>query len=121
MLSQSMEDYLEAIAVLKKKNGIARVKDIGALLKVKSPSVVSAVGQLVKKGYAEHEHYGCVELTAKGRERAEGIRKKHNAIVDFLSNGLNISRTTAEEDACKIEHVISEETYEKIIEFIAKK
>lgn len=118
MLSQSMEDYLEAITVLKKKKGVARVKDISAMLNVKNPSVVSAIALLTKKGYVKHEPYGYIELTPSGEEKADIIHKKHNVIVDFLTSKLKVPSDIAKQDACKIEHVISKETYKKIIEFM---
>ncbi|HNS32935.1 MAG TPA: metal-dependent transcriptional regulator [bacterium] len=115
MLTQSLEDYLEAIKILKKEKGIARVKDIGRFLKVKDPSVVSALGILSQNGYVEHEKYGYVELTPKGKKEASRIHKKHRTIVKFLNQKLKIPIEIAREDACRIEHVISNETYEKIL------
>ncbi len=115
MLTQSLEDYLEAIKILKKEKGIARVKDIGKFLKVKNPSVVSAINILSQNGYVKHEKYGHIELTSKGLKEAERIHKRHKDIVRFLSKTLKIPLAVAKKDACKMEHVISNETYEKIL------
>jgi len=115
MLSQSLEDYLEAIKILSKEKGIARVKDIGKFLIVKNPSVVSAINNLSRSGYVKHEKYGHVELTPKGEKKAEQIYKKHRVIVKFLNRNLKIPIDIAKKDACKIEHVISNETYERIL------
>lgn len=115
MLTPSLEDYLEAITILEKERRNARVKDIGKLLKVKDPSVVSALSTLADNGYVAHEKYSYVELTKKGRKAAERIHKKHRTIVKFLRDVLKVPADTAKNDACKIEHVISEETYEKIL------
>ncbi len=115
MLTQSLEDYLEAIKILQKEKGIARVKDIGKFLKVTNPSVVSALSILSRDGYVEHEKYGHVELTPKGRKEAGKVHKKHKAIVKFLTQTLKIPPEIARKDACRIEHVISRETYEKIL------
>lgn len=77
-LSSNMEDYLEAIIVLKKKNGVARVRDISKLLNVKTSSVTSALNSLAKNGFVLHERYGYVELTKGGEELAYNVQRRHN-------------------------------------------
>ncbi|MCM8830327.1 MAG: metal-dependent transcriptional regulator [Candidatus Omnitrophica bacterium] len=114
MLTQTLEDYLEAIAILEKEKGKARIKDIGNYLKVKNPSVVSAINSLTENGYVQHKKYSYVTLTKKGRDVAEEIHKKHKTITKFLKDFLKIDEATAKEDACKIEHIISHKTYKKI-------
>jgi len=114
MLTPTLEDYLETITILVKEKGKARIKDIGEYLKVKNPSVVSAISSLVENGYVRHERYSYVELTKKGKATAEEIHKKHRTIVKFLINILKVDEITAREDACKIEHIISHKTYKKI-------
>ncbi len=114
MLTPTLEDYLEAITILEKEKGKARIKDIGNYLKVKNSSVVSAISSLVENGYVRHERYSYVELTKKGKATAEEIHKKHRTIVKFLINILKVDEITAREDACKIEHIISHKTYKKI-------
>jgi len=121
MLTQSLEDYLESIKILKEKKGIVRVKDIGKFLNVTNPSVVSALNILSKKGYVKHEKYGYIQLTEKGEREAEKIYERHKTIVKFLENILGLPHEIARRDACKIEHVISPETYKKIKEFIKRK
>lgn len=121
MLTPTLENYLEAITILEKENGKVRIKDIGIFLKVKNPSVVSAINSLVKKGYAKHKKYSYVELTKKGKELAETVHNKHNTIAKFLKNVLKVDETTAKEDACKIEHIISHQTYRKIASAVAEK
>ena len=113
-----MEDYLEVIADLQKKNGIARVRDIGAQMKVKNSSVNAALNSLTESGYAVHEKYGYVELTNKGKKIASAVKKKHDLLFKFLVDILKIDKKTAEEDACKMEHTISQKTYDRIVEFI---
>lgn len=115
MLTSTLEDYLEAIIILTKKNKKARIKDIGQHLKVKNPSVVSAVSTLIENGYARQKRYSHVELTQKGRIAAEQIHQKHKTIVKFLKDILKIDEHTAKKDACKIEHIISPQTYKKIL------
>jgi len=120
MLTQSLEDYLEAITILEKEQGNARIRDIGRLLKVKNPSVVSAINILADSGYVSHEKYSYVELTRKGKKAAEKIHKKHRVIIKFLKDVLKVPAVIAKNDACKIEHVISEETYAKILSAVEK-
>jgi len=100
-----MEDYLETIAALKKRrDGIARVRDISNLLNVKSPTVNAALKTLSEKGLVVHERYGYVNLTAKGEEKAKEIQGKHNILFKFLTKILDIDEKTSSEDACKMEH-----------------
>jgi len=120
MLTQSLEDYLEAITILEKEQGNARIRDIGRLLKVKNPSVVSAINILADSGYVSHEKYSYVELTRKGKKAAEKIHRKHRIIVKFLRDILKVPADTARNDACRIEHVISEETYGRILSAVEK-
>jgi DtxR family Mn-dependent transcriptional regulator len=117
-LSSSMEDYLEAIAVLKKKNRVARVRDISKLLNVKTSSVTSALNTLTKSGFVTHERYGYVELTKEGEELAQHVQKKHNILIKFLTDILSIDPTIASEDACKMEHTLSFQTFKKLTKFI---
>ncbi len=113
-LSSNMEDYLEVIADLKKETGVARIRDIGKALNVKSPSVNSAMKALSDLGLVIHERYGHVDLTDKGKKMAKNVRKRHDVMVRFFSSILNISSKTAVEDACKMEHSMSVETFEKL-------
>ena len=118
-LSSFMEDYLETIAVLKKRgNGIVRVRDIGKLLNVKSPTVNAALKTLSSKGLAMHERYGFVNLTAKGEEMAREVQRKHDTLFRFLTTILDIDEATASKDACKMEHVISSKTSVGLTKFI---
>ncbi len=117
-LSSNMEDYLEAIALLKKEKGIARVRDISRLLNVEASSVNSALNNLSESGFVIHERYGYVELTSEGEKLAESIQKKHEILLKFLTEVLNIDPRIATEDACKMEHSISPQTFKKLTKFI---
>jgi DtxR family Mn-dependent transcriptional regulator len=117
-LSQSMEDYLEAILFLKEKKKVVRVKDLVKRLGVRSASVIGALKRLEEKGLVEHEHYGYIELTPQGERMALKVFEKHQTLFKFLVEILGVDEETAEKDACLIEHQISDETYEKIIKFI---
>lgn len=113
-----MEDYLEAIAVLKEKNGVVRVRDISCLLSVEPPSVASALSNLSGNGLVVHERYGYVELTPDGERLAQDIKKRHEMLVKFLSGILDIDPRTAAEDACKMEHSMSAKTSKRLAKFI---
>lgn len=117
-ISASMEDYLEAIAQLKKERGVARVRDLSKKLNVKAPSVTSALNTLSKQDMIIHERYGYIDLTVEGKKVAENIQRKHDLLVQFLSDILDIDSKTAKDDACKIEHAISSETFQKLTKFM---
>jgi DtxR family Mn-dependent transcriptional regulator len=114
----SMEDYLEAIAMLRDANKAVRVSQISQRLKVRMPSVTSALKKLSEKGLVKHERYGHVGLTPDGENVAKGVVHRHEALSRFFTEALDIDRKTAEEDACKIEHVISLLSLERMIKFI---
>ena len=114
----SMEDYLEAIAMLHGENKVARVSQISQKLKVKMPSVTSALKKLSERGLVVHERYGYVELTTEGDKVAEDVVRRHKALSRFFTEALDIDPKTAEVDACKIEHVISPLSLERMIKFI---
>lgn len=116
--SPSMEDYLEMIAMLREEGGVARVSQISQRLKVKMPSVTSALKKLSEKGLVEHERYGYVGLTSEGSEVAKEVIRRHKALSRFFAEALDIDQETAEEDACRIEHVISPLSLERVIKFI---
>lgn len=117
-MTQSLEDYLEAIGNLEKINNNPRVKDIADLLGISKPSVHMALHELENRGMIEHEHYGAITLTSAGREEYAIIKNKHETLKAFLRDALNISEECAESDACKMEHIVSEETFTRISEIV---
>jgi len=122
-LTANMEDYLEAIGTAAKESGIARVKEISEALKVKTPSVHAALHLLVDKGLIEHEHYGYIRLTEEGMELAEGIIRRHEMLERFLRDFLGIDLDEASENACRMEHVMDEDSLgrlERFIQFLAE-
>ncbi|MGC8977198.1 MAG: metal-dependent transcriptional regulator [Candidatus Ratteibacteria bacterium] len=118
MLTKSLEDYLEAIKVLTNTGKITRVKEISNFLNVKESSVVNALNILKEKGYIKQEKYGYIELTEQGDKEAKKILKKHKIVFKFLKDILKVSKEIAYNDACKIEHVISDETLKKILRYL---
>ncbi|MDR2864882.1 MAG: metal-dependent transcriptional regulator [Spirochaetaceae bacterium] len=117
-MTQSQEDYLEMVSFLSDE-GEVRVTDIAARLGFSKPSVSAALKSLEEQNLIRHQRYGTVSLTKKGQARAENVRQRHNLIKEFLSERLGVSSETAERDACKMEHILSEETVEKMEAFLS--
>ena len=117
-LSSSMEDYLEAIYVLEQEKGHARVKQIADALSITKPSVTAALKKLEQANLVDHPKYDLVGLTPQGAQIAKKVYKRHQVITQFLQNILGVSKGTAEQDACKIEHNVSSETMDRIIQFM---
>jgi DtxR family Mn-dependent transcriptional regulator len=117
-LSESMEDYLEAILLLAQDLKVVRMKDLMKFLNFKVSSVNSAIKNLTERGLVEHEKYGHVELTRAGRAIAEKVYSRHENIYRFFHHVLGVEKDTARNDACRIEHSLSPETYARFRGFI---
>ncbi|MDD3382661.1 MAG: metal-dependent transcriptional regulator [Bacilli bacterium] len=115
-LTMSNEDYLEAIVILEKEGNIKLTK-IAEMLKVSKPAANKAMNLLEEKGFITKEIYGNIILTEKGKLAGNKIYKKHLAIKEFLTS-IGVSSETAEIDGCKIEHIISEETFKSILKYL---
>ena len=109
-IQQSAEDYLETMLILQEKNGYVRSIDIANYLGVTKPSVSYAVKRLKESGYINMEANGPITLTTPGMEIARRTYDRHIVLVEFLKM-IGVEEELAEEDACKIEHVISNDTY----------
>jgi len=118
-IQQSAEDYLETMLILEEKYGYIRSIDIAKHLGVTKPSVSYAVKRLKESGYINMEANGPITLAPPGRRIATRIYERHKALRSFLEL-LGVDPETAEEDACKIEHVISHDTYVAICEHVNK-
>ena len=116
-LHESGEDYLEAILVLEQKNGTVRAIDVARHLNYSKPSVSRAVGLLRTNGFLTVDEAGLLRLTETGRGVAESVYERHRFLVKWLVR-LGVSETTAAEDACKLEHGLSEETFSKLKAYI---
>ena len=114
----SMEDYLEAIATLGEGRKVVRVKQISEMLGVKMPSVTSALKKLSERELVEHAKYGHIKLTPEGDGVARDVIRRHKALTRFFAQALGIDKETAEEDACKIEHVISSLSMDRLAKFV---
>ncbi len=117
-LSASLEDYLEAIHEICLAGGVARMRDIAGRLKVSSASAHAAVSRLSEMGLATHERYEYVKLTDFGRAYAERVVRRHKMLKRFLSQILGVSNEIAEHDACQLEHGVSPETLERLVQFM---
>ena len=118
-MTQSLEDYLEAIYMLIAGNHPAQVRDVARMLAVKMPSVVKALHELKKLGLVTQQPYAAIELTAKGRRVAKLVLGRHTLIRDFLMK-LGVSRKNADKDACLMEHILSAETIDRIRTYTEK-
>ncbi len=119
-LQESSEMYLETIYVLSKKNAVVRSIDVADYMGYSKPSISRAVSLLKKNGYVVMNEDSSLSLTEIGKKTAEKIYERHNVLTEFLK-GLGIDEQTADEDACKMEHVISDKTLAAIKKFVTEK
>ena len=110
---ESAEDYLEAILVIGKRRSVVRSIDIANELNFSKPSVSVAMKKLRESGHIEMDPDGFIHLLPSGREIAERIYERHRTLTDFFVY-LGVPEETASADACKVEHDLSPETFEKI-------
>lgn len=108
-LSRSAEDYLEAIGHLCREKGSARVNDIAQRLNVKKPSVTAAVRRLADQELVIYRQYAPIELTKKGEEYANKVIRAHTVLRRFMHEVAGLSREKANETACMLEHMLSQE------------
>ena len=112
-VQESRENYLEAILMLQKKHGYVRSVDVANHLNFSRPSVSVAMANLRNLGRVTTDEHGVLHLTDEGRAEAEKVLERHLLITDWLV-GLGVGEETAAEDACRIEHVISQESFDCI-------
>ena len=113
------EDYLEAILVLQKKIGMVRSVDLARHMGFSKPSISHAVGVLRNGGFLTMDKDGFLHLTEEGREIAEKIYERHQFFTEQLIVA-GVNETTAEPDACRIEHAISDESFLKLQKYFMK-
>ncbi|MEW5945117.1 MAG: metal-dependent transcriptional regulator [bacterium] len=116
-VSQALEDYLEAIYILQKVHNAVRVAEIATYLDVTMPSVTGSMRKLAEKKLIKYVKRRYVQLTDEGERLARAVHRKHEELYHFFHNVLNVESRTAEEDACRAEHVLHRETVEKLIRF----
>ena len=111
--NESVEDYLETILMLRERNGLVRSIDIARQLDYSKPSISRAMGLLREKNYIVMDREGWITLTDEGYEMARRIYDRHQLLTTWLT-ALGVTPETAAEDACRIEHVISDESFERL-------
>ena len=116
-LQESGQMYLESILVLSKKSNAVRSIDVSEYMGFSKPSVSRAIGLLKEGGYIVSDSDGFLSLTEAGREMAEKIYERHNVITGLLVS-LGVDEKTAAEDACRIEHHISDESFSAIQNYL---
>lgn len=118
-LGKSREDYLEAMYILKRQKGYVRNFLLCNYLNYSKASVSVAIRGLVAEGYVIKDEHGYVELTAEGKKIVKKVYARHLLLEEFLEL-IGVSPETANHDACRMEHTISEESYKKIQELVRK-
>ena len=113
-MQESGENYLETILILSRQISPVRSIDVANELGYKKPSISRAMSILRRNGYLEMDRHGALTLTGAGLEKAQAIYERHQLIARFLSDALGVDQAVAERDACRIEHVISQETFDRI-------
>ena len=118
-LSESLEDYLEAILELQREHNVARVKDIAGKLGVISGTVTTALRSLADRGLINYKPYSFITLTPKGEKIAKEVLRRHTVIKDFLQSVLLLEERKAEENACRMEHAMDKIAINRLVQFIS--
>lgn len=119
-IQRSGEDYLETIYILQNRTGYVRSIDIATEMGYSKPSISKGLSILKELGYITKASDGQIKLTKTGLKRAMQVYDRHLVIREFFIEKLGVNPTTAELDACKVEHVISEETYLRLRYFMSE-
>lgn len=117
MVATRTEQYIETIYEVAQTKGYAKVKDVSQLLGVGLSAVSEMFKKLDEEGYVNYEKYGGVTLTEKGETVAIKLSRKHKVLRDFFII-LGVDEKTADEDACEIEHVVRQETMDRLTKFV---
>lgn len=118
-INKSAEDYLEAMLMMKEEHGYIRSIDIAETLGVTKPSVSYATKHLRESGHITMDRDGLITLTESGMKIAETIYERHKVLTDFLVS-IGVTPSVAREDACKLEHDVSEESFDALCHHIGK-
>ena len=110
MASEQLEEYLESILDIEEKDGIAKTSAIAKCMKISPASVTEALQTLSDKGYVHYEPYKGAYLTEQGREMARKVKRRHRLLEVFLNDVLRINRENVHDEACRMEHTLSDET-----------
>lgn len=119
-IQESGENYLETILILHNRNGYVRSIDVAGELGFTKASVSRAISILKEAGYVIMEQNGSLVLTESGFQRASAVYERHTVIAQFLHMTLGVDETVATQDSCRIEHIISEDSFQRIKEYVSK-
>ena len=119
-IQESGENYLETILILQNRNGYVRSIDVATELNYSKASVSRAMSILKKANLISIENGGQILLTQEGIDKANSIYERHRLITKFLITALGITNETAATDACRIEHIISQETFDRIKSYVKR-
>jgi DtxR family Mn-dependent transcriptional regulator len=117
-VSPTLQDYLETILRLVKREGAARTGDIADSMSVHKSTVTAALRNLLSKDLINYAPYGLITLTPQGRQVAEEISRRHEGIYSFLTDILGVSEELADSNACKLEHAIDREVFGRLTQFV---
>lgn len=117
-MTSVLEDYLKIILELNEKEGIVRVTDVADRLNVAKSTVCITVNKLKAMGLVTKERYGTLQLTAIGQDQAIKVRSRHMIIKEFLIRILGVDDYASEKEACQMEHIVGEQTIEKLEAFL---
>lgn len=120
-MHESGENYLETILMLKEKSGIVRSIDIARELNFSKPSVSRAMGILREDGFITMEPTGEIELTAKGHQKAGEVYARHRLLTIFLQTVAGVDEVMAEENACRMEHILDQQVVDGIRSFMERR
>ena len=116
-ISSSLEDYLEALYLIYIEHKIVKAIDISRALNVSRASTTEALKKLAEKNLINYGRYGVISITDEGAIKAQEVIKKHNSLYNFFKSVLGASHTEAQDNACKIEHIVSKDILERIVAF----
>ena len=119
-LQESGENYLETILLLRQRQGQVRSIDVATELGFSKPSISRAIGILKSAGYVQVGEGGNILLTESGQQKAEAVYERHRLISRYLVLTLGVPAEIADADACRIEHIISQESFDQIKAFVAR-
>jgi len=117
-LSESLQDYLEAVYLLVQRHGVARMKEIAGLVGVGKSSVTGGVQSLAERGLVHYEPYQYVTLTRDGATIGRMLLRRHRVLKRFLMEVLGVPEEEAETVGCKMEHVIKGEVLDRFVQFL---
>jgi DtxR family Mn-dependent transcriptional regulator len=117
-LTESLQDYLEAVYLAAEEHGVARMKEIAARVGVATPSATGAVQALAERGLVHYDPYQYVTLTEKGEQAGRDLVRRHRALKAFLVQVLGVAAEEAETVGCEMEHAIKGEVLERFVQFL---